>query len=371
MAVGATAPVFADPSQDRELKALRAKIDKVRGEMQRDVKRRDAQSDKLREIESRIQDLGKNIVRLKDERRAGETRLAALTQQERERAAALDDDKSTLALEVRTAFMNGGQEQLKLLLNQRDPAQLGRMSVYYQMFAEHRADNIRAVVDKLEALRETTRQVAVQTQRIADLQTQRETERSALQAARTERQTLVAQIAKKIAAGESEVTRLEREEKRLESLIAELQQLLKEYPVASRDAFPKLKGKLAWPLTGRLLADFGQPRAGQKLKWNGVLVAAERGTPVRAIARGRVAYAEWLPGLGLLTVLEHSDGYISLYGHNETLAKQSGEWVDAGDELATVGDSGGQPQSALYFEIRRGRNPQNPHPWFKSTVSAR
>lgn len=147
--------------------------------------------------------------------------------------------------------------------------------------------------------------------------------------------------------------------------------MLKAFPVASRDAFPKLKGRLAWPLNGRLLADYGQPRAGAKVKWNGVLIRAERGRDVRSIARGRVAYADWLPGLGLLTVLEHSDGYISLYGHNETLTHQVGEWVNAGEVLATVGDSGGQPQTALYFEIRRGRKPLNPHGWFKSSVSAR
>ncbi len=361
----------ADATQDRQLKELQQRIGKVRSELQRDVKKRDATSDKLRQIESQIGTTQNKISSLRAERVASKARLADLRVQEKNSSDALDDDKSALAMEVRAAFMNGRQEQLKLLLDQRDPAQLGRMSVYFQMFSAQRARQIEQVIERLAALREVTDKVAAETARLAELQKAQERELGTLQSARSERLTLLDELAARITAGDRQVNQLEAEEQRLQELIADLQKLLEEYPVASRDAFPRLKGKLAWPLNGQLVADYGQPRAGQKMKWNGVLVAASRGASVRAIARGRVAYADWLPGLGLLTVLEHSDGYISLYGHNETLARQAGEWVNAGDELSTVGDSGGQRQSALYFEIRRGRTPLNPHPWFKSKVSGK
>lgn len=367
----AVAGAQSSQEHDRELAKLKSRIAKIQKNIQRDVAKRDATLAKLGEIEALIQTLGKNIAALKIERQSSETHLAALREREREREAALFAAKAGLAEEVRTAFVNGRQEQLKLLLNQRDPAQLGRMSVYYQYFSRQRAAQIREVIARLVALRETTVQVALQTDRLKELQSQRERERAALESARAERKALVAQIGARLDASGSEVTTLEKEQARLEKLIAQLQLLLAEYPVNARDAFPKLKGTLAWPLTGRLLADFGQPRAGRSIKWNGVLVAANRGAPVRAIARGRVAYADWLPGLGLLTVLEHSDGHISLYGHNETLTRQAGEWVQAGDVLATVGDSGGQSRPALYFEIRRGKTPLNPHRWFKGSVSSR
>lgn len=371
LALAAALPAHANPEHERRLAELKTRIAELNREVQRDVARRDASLAKLREIEGLIQTLGKNIATLQIERQSAESRLAALREREREQQAALVADRSGLAEEVRAAFMNGRQEQLKLLLNQRDPARLGRMSVYYRFFSERRAEQVREVIARLEALQRTVEDVAAETARLRRLQTQREKERAALQDARAERRTLLAAIAKRLTANDAQVDALAKEQARVEALIAELQALLREYPVDARDAFPKLKGKLAWPLRGRLLADFGQPRAGRGIKWNGVLVAANRGDPVRAIARGRVAYADWLPGLGLLTVLEHSDGHISLYGHNETLTQEAGTWVNAGDVIATVGDSGGQSRPALYFEIRRGKTPLNPHRWFKGSVAGR
>ena len=365
------APGTADPAAERELKALRGKIEQVNARIARDVRRRDDGLAQLRELDLEIQAADRKLAGLATDEVATRKRLAELQARERTQAAELASDKSRLAREVRAAFANGGREQIKLLLNQEDPAQLGRMSVYYRMFAERRAAAIEQVVHRLEALGATRQAAADESEALAALIARTRDARAALVSTRSERKSLVARMEAAIQAGNGERDTLAREQTRLEGLIAELQEILSSYPVASRDAFPRLKGKLAWPLKGQLLADFGQPRAGASVKWNGVLVGAERGASVRAIARGRVAYADWLPGLGLLTVIEHSDGYISLYGYNESLAREAGEWVDAGDVLATVGDSGGQPSTALYFEIRRGRTPENPHAWFASSVSRR
>jgi murein hydrolase activator len=135
--------------------------------------------------------------------------------------------------------------------------------------------------------------------------------------------------------------------------------------VQGNDAFSRLRGKLAWPVSGQLLARFGEARAGG-VRWDGVLVGTERGTPVKAIGEGRVVYADWLPGLGLLAIVDHGDGYLSLYGHNERLFKAAGEHVGAGDTLAAAGDSGGSSRPELYFEIRKGGKPVDPLPWFRS-----
>jgi septal ring factor EnvC (AmiA/AmiB activator) len=112
-----------------------------------------------------------------------------------------------------------------------------------------------------------------------------------------------------------------------------------------------------------LLQDFGQPRVGGKLTWNGVVLAAPRGREVRSVYHGRVAFADWLAGLGLLVIVDHGDSYMTLYGYNETIVKNAGDWVAPGDVIATVGDSGGQAQPALYFEIRKGKQPVNPRRW--------
>jgi septal ring factor EnvC (AmiA/AmiB activator) len=120
-------------------------------------------------------------------------------------------------------------------------------------------------------------------------------------------------------------------------------------------------------VSGKLLASYGQVRAGG-VKWDGMLVSGAQGTPVRAVYHGRVVYADWLSGLGLLTIIDHGDGYLSLYGHNERLYKEVGEKVTAGDTIATVGDSGGRQTPALYFEIRKAGRPVDPRPWFKSAA---
>jgi septal ring factor EnvC (AmiA/AmiB activator) len=141
---------------------------------------------------------------------------------------------------------------------------------------------------------------------------------------------------------------------------------MEKFPIDNNDAFAHLRGKLAWPVNGKLLARFGETRAGG-VKWDGVLVGTERGAPVRAVYGGRVIYADWLPGLGLLTIVDHGEGYMSLYGHNERLYKAVGERVNAGDTLGSAGDSGGSNRPELYFEIRKAGKAVDPRPWFKAS----
>ena len=145
--------------------------------------------------------------------------------------------------------------------------------------------------------------------------------------------------------------------------------MLSEYPVQTDEAFAGLKGELQWPIPGRLMHDFGQPRA-PKINWQGLVILAKAGTRVRAIARGRVSYADWLPGMGLLVIVDHGGGYMSLYGYNQAVTRSIGDWVGPGDTVALVGDTGGQAQPSLYFEIRASGKPTNPHRWFKSTLPA-
>jgi septal ring factor EnvC (AmiA/AmiB activator) len=176
----------------------------------------------------------------------------------------------------------------------------------------------------------------------------------------------VASIEQQIKSQGGQLKRLESQARGLEKLIADLRKALANPPVAKRAPFEPLKGKLPWPVQqGKVLARFGQPRAGGSLRWQGMLIGTDRGARVRAPYAGRVAYADWLPGMGLMIVLDHGGGYLSLYGHNEELFRKVGEPVSAGDVIGSVGDSGGNDQSALYFEVRRGREPVNPEIWLQ------
>jgi septal ring factor EnvC (AmiA/AmiB activator) len=160
-----------------------------------------------------------------------------------------------------------------------------------------------------------------------------------------------------------EVERLAAQEKDLSRLIAELTSILSDYPISSEAPFTTHKGRLTWPVAGTLTHDFGQPRVAGQLKWNGVVLAVARGKEVRSVYHGRVEFADWLAGMGLLVIVNHGEGYMTLYGYNETILKNTGDWVAPGDVIATVGDSGGQAQPGLYFEIRKGTQPINPRQW--------
>ena len=265
--------------------------------------------------------------------------------------------------------MIGRQEPIKLLLNQRDPAQAGRVLVYYQYFGRARASQIAAIDAHLGGARDARRRAG---RRGAAARRARGT--AAGRSSRTCRTRANGAAARWCRSrpnrrtARKELERLKEQQGGLEKLVRELRRALEridKFPTDSKDAFAKLRGKLAWPVAGKLVASFGQTRAGG-VKWDGVLLAGAQGTPVRAVYHGRVVYADWLSGLGLLTIIDHGDGYLSLYGHNERLYKEVGERVTAGDTIATLGDSGGRPRPELYFEIRKGGRPVDPRPWFKT-----
>jgi septal ring factor EnvC (AmiA/AmiB activator) len=271
---------------------------------------------------------------------------------------------------VRAAYTSGHQERMKLLLNQHDPATLGRQMAYYRYFSEFRGRNIAAVNGHIRELGDLRRQVATEENRLAGLARARSAELLTLNATQQERQELLVALKARIAKEGSEIDRLAAQEQDLARLITELTSILSDYPITAEEPFSQFKGRLTWPVAGTLLHAFGQPRAAGTLKWNGVVLAAPRGREIRAIYHGRVIFADWLAGMGLLVIVDHGEGYMTLYGYNETTLKTAGDWVAPGDVIATVGDSGGQANAGLYFEIRHGTLPLSPAVWVSKKPSA-
>ncbi|MBT8422165.1 MAG: peptidoglycan DD-metalloendopeptidase family protein [Gammaproteobacteria bacterium] len=356
--------------KERELEQVRLRIEKLRTVIDKDVEKRDSVTARLRDIERLLGSVRRNLNNLRTERESTEARRLALLEQKKQKMADLDRERSGLAGQLRTAYINGREERLKLLLNQRDPAVIGRQSVYYRYFTDARVERIGRVEEHLSELTRIESEVAAQRQSLVELEQRRTEELASLEGAREKRKKIVAKLERQIQTGGSELGRLQRQAQAIVTLLEELERILADFPVESQQPFAKLKGRLAWPARGRLLGDYGEPRSGQSMKWNGVLIGAERGEQIRAIAHGRVAYSDWLPGLGLLAVIEHGDSYLSLYGHSERLDRSAGDWVEAGEVIGTVGDSGGQTVPGLYFEIRHDRVPVNPHPWFAGNVKS-
>ncbi len=349
--------------KEQELEEVRERISALKRSMDETAAARDRVTTELQDAEVAIAEKRIRLKELEGQREYSARRKAELDEQITGREAELDDESRELAEQVRTAYMSGSQERVKLLLNQRDPATLGRLMTYYGYLNEYRADNIEAVTAALRELAALRSEVAAEEARIAEIAKARYAELTELNNAQEQRQTLLARLKDRIADEGREVERLAAQEKDLTRLIAELTSILSDYPISSEEPFSQHKGRLTWPVAGSLIHDFGQPRVGGQLKWNGVVLAAPRGREVRSVYHGRVVFADWLAGMGLLVIVDHGESYLTLYGYNETILKNTGDWVAPGDVIATVGDSGGQPQSGLYFELRRGTRPVNPQQW--------
>ncbi len=355
------------PAQkEAELRKVNTRIDKVRKDVNEDIEKRDKLSVQLRDAELGVQAARKKLDEIRAQRIASEARLADLEKEQADLEKALAGERGALAGELRAAYVNGREEELKLLLNQEDPATFGRMLEYYGYFGRARAERINSIKDKLEHLRLVREKIAEEHQHLADLEANQEREVAALRSAQDQRSRAVAAISTQIRQKGGELERLESQAKSLEKLIADLRKALEDVPVAKQAPFEPLKGKLPWPVQqGKVLARFGQPRAGGSMRWQGMLIGTDRGARVRAPFAGRVVYADWLPGMGLMIVLDHGGGYLSLYGHNEELFRKVGEPVSGGDVIGAVGDTGGHNQPALYFEVRRGRQPVDPEIWLQ------
>ncbi len=363
VAVAQDSPGELTKVRERELERVRERISELKQSMDRSAEVRDRLTGELQDIEISISEQRMRIKDIEREQRFTQNRKKALDKDLTERKAHLDAESGELAAQVRAAYMSGSQEKIKLLLSQRDPATLGRLMAYYRYLNDYRADNIAAVMVEIERLDELRSQIAAEEARLAGLAKSRYTELSRLNGAQEERKVLLASLRKKINSEGQEVDRLAAQENDLTRLIAELTSILSDYPISSEEPFSKHRGRLTWPVAGTLVHDYGQPRVGGKIKWNGVVLAAPRGREVRAVYHGRIAFADWLAGMGLLVIVDHGEGYMTLYGYNETILKNTGDWVAPGDVIATVGDSGGQQQSGVYFELRRGTKPVDPGQW--------
>jgi septal ring factor EnvC (AmiA/AmiB activator) len=364
-----SAPAFPAGDPESDLAELRARIQAIQADIDADLARRDDAGARLRDAERAAAAATRELEQVRGEIAENRAQAATLRADRDRLRERLGVHREQLGAQVRAAYMSGRQSRLRLLLNQEDPVRLGRMMAWYGQVAEARAREVDDTVARLAELVSVEQALRDRETALEALVARRADEAARLEAARADRAAALAGLERRLAERGDEKARLEAEAAALEDLIGELRKALADLPEPGRAPFADQKGKLAWPVGGRLLKEYGQSRGGG-MKWRGVLVAAPRGAEVRAVYHGRVAYADWLPGMGLLVIVDHGDGYMSLYGHNEALFKSVGEWVGPGDVLAAAGDSGGSEQTALYFEIRKGTRPENPHRWFGQRLSA-
>ncbi len=356
----------ATAKTEAELRTLREKIERITQQASRDALERDRLSGSLKAAELSVGQARAELTRASRDYADRSARRSSLGETRQQQQQALLHQRAALAAQLRVAYMIGREEPLKLLLNQQDPLHSGRLFAYYGYFGRARAgqiSDIQAQVQRLDALDvELTQQ---QTE-LAGVKAAQQQQLQQFEHARNDRQQVLASLTAAAHTREQSLARLKSQQADLEGLLQRLNRSLKSVaPPDNVTAFGRSHGALAWPVAGQVTAKFGDNRA-SGVKWEGVVIATERDAPVKAVAAGRVVYADWLPGLGLLAIVDHGEGYLSLYGHNDRLLKAVGEPVEAGEPIAAAGDTGGRASPELYFEIRRGGRPVDPAPWFKT-----
>jgi len=358
----------ADPAQaakhEKELNLLRERISGLQARIKLAQGERNMLSESLQESEQRIGRLARRLRILEGRLKRQRSRLHALQLQEGKQQQALDAERLLLERQIRAAYVMGRQEKVKILLNQQDPAIVARVLTYYDYLNRERISRMRLISERVSELQETRQEIAREQTRLESLLAQQVEEKTALESEQKARRTVLAKLTLEISDQGQQLSRLRTDEKQLQSLLLGLQEALTDIPAAAAQEkkFTQLRGALRWPVQGVISHAFGEPKIGA-LRWDGVMIAAPEGKEVRAVHAGRVAFADWLRGFGLLLIVDHGEGYMTLYGHNQSLFKEAGDWVESGEPIAAIGDTGGRKETGVYFAIRRAGKAVNPTRW--------
>jgi septal ring factor EnvC (AmiA/AmiB activator) len=348
---------------ENRLKQIQAEIGLLQKELLESRAEHKTEQAQLRELDLRIQSANLELRDLESKRQSHLAELAALERQKSEYLFSLGQRREQLAEQIRASYRLGRQSKLKLVLNQDSPAQLGRMIAYYDYINRAQAERISDLRKALHTLEGMQESIDAELIRLQDVQKEQGLVLKQLDEQRNDRRLLLAELAGQIRSDESRLQELERNRQDLETLIARLANALADIPadlgqhlgVASR------RGRLPMPVKGPVKHAFGQTRTGG-LRWQGWLIEANAGQDVIAVAYGRVAFADWLRGYGLLVIIDHGEGFMSLYGHNESLLHEVGDWVEPGETISVVGMAAGNNQG-LYFEMRKDGKAIDPAAW--------
>jgi len=341
---------------EKRIKILQADMQNTRteyGQLQRQLQ---LNEESIGEIAEQLEIFNESLV---DKRHT----LADLKIRQKNQQVQLKAQRKVLAKQVRAAYIIGRQDYLKMWLNQENPVAIGRVLTYYDYFNRARTELINKINTTLSYINDLEQQTQHETEQLNLLIIQQTAKKKQFNLSRDERQVILSQLEKKLANQDEELKQLLKDKQQLESLLGTLHEAVKEMPNLPLN-FTEKKGNLLLPVDGQVIKKFQDSLIG-RLKWQGLLIAANKGDKVKSVAAGRVVFAQWFRHFGLLLIIEHGKGYMSLYAHNQSLYVKTGDWVESDQAIASVGDSGGRQQSALYFEIRHQGVPINPLTWLK------
>ncbi|MEP6485593.1 MAG: peptidoglycan DD-metalloendopeptidase family protein [Rudaea sp.] len=352
----------------QKLEQVRAEIHKItEAEKQTSEQRGDA-ANALRAQDLKVAAASKELRSLDQQLGVQQSKLSKLQNARDALDAKLKDQQDALAALVRSAYSMGRGEELKLLLAQDRIDDVGRMLAYYHYFEKARVGEIDGLMKDLDALAQVQNAIEKEAADLQSTRDQRSAQSKQLDEERQHRSRVLDELDATLKDQHSRLAALGKDEKVMLDLIAKLRDIFADIPkqLAGAEPFAQLRGRLSWPIRGQIMSRFGSRETGEQTS-AGMLIAAKEGSEVHAISHGRVVYADWLRGYGLLLIVDHGDGYLSLYGYNEALLKDVGDWVDPGETVATSGDSGGRKTAGLYFEMRYQGKAIDPNGWLKSS----
>lgn len=365
--LGGPAVASSQPSPQR-LKQLKAQIQQLQTSLT-DTRQQRSKTDKaLRKTEQRIASLSKRQDTLQEKQATNKHHYQQLQRQQLQQIKSKNQQVVALVELLRERYNDGRQGKLKMLLNQQDPQKMARMLQYQHYIEAARSARVTSLNKSLSALAATSKQLLAAKQSMRQTQQLLNAQHDKLQSAYQQHRQLLAKLDNKIDDKQQHLKRLEANRKQLEKLLRGMQRAIADIPAdIGKHPFASLAGRLPWPLPGKLEVQYHSRRSG-RVRWDGVVLAAKRGQPVRSIYPGRVVFANWLSGYGQMLIIDQGHGYMTLYGYNQSLTREVGDWVGAGDIIAHAGASGGRRTPGLYFAIRHRGQPVDPDRWCSGRI---
>ena len=354
---------LADNKQQQELEKLKVSISSLEKKLRKQRKEKNTLQQKLEIVERNVVDLDKTIRAVSKKITKTENNLSRLNSDKNNLEQRINKQRSTIAEQIRAAYKTGNEEPIKLLLNQEDPEQLSRILKYYDYLLDARSKKIDQFTADIESLKITLSKIETQKTLLADSKKELEKDKQQLASSISQRKATLTKVTQSLQSNKQQLNQYKKQRDELEAVVQTVGEAAKAIPPAQDyPSFALSKGKLNWPVRGRLTAGYGSKRS-EYLRWQGWLISAKKGASIKSVHHGRVVFSDYLRGFGLLVIVDHGDGYMTLYAHNKELLKETGDWVQSGETVARAGNTGGLTNTALYFEVREKGKPVNPKIW--------
>lgn len=354
----------ADDATPEQLEALKKAIHKVDNWLKKASSERSGLEKQLQHNEAKISKVAKSIHKTSESLKQTQTRIHTLEKQQRDLQFDLRKQHKNLADQVVSSYQMGNQPGLKLLLSQTNPQELGRTFAYFEYISQARMAKINDFRDTLQRIQSNEKELSRQNNQLGSEKRSLEEQQKKLQQASKERRDSLTKLSASIKGKQQELEQLRNNHQRLEQLLEEVEKAIANIPQPKEiQPFATLRSKLPWPSRGKVSQAFGERIQDSSLRSNGITIDASEGASVAAVHYGRVIFSDWIRGFGLMLIIDHGQGFMTIYGHNKSLLKETGEWVLPGDAIAYAGNSGGDNRTGLYFEIRKDGKPQNPSRW--------